>query len=113
MHMNICREALRFLDLSNRRAKIAGAAVVASFSTGDWAFAAVSLPFVNAFQDLADQLTGPVAIVIGICALCYICYGMLTGNASRAITQVVCFIIFITAIFWSPDALEWLRDSVG
>lgn len=112
MFMNIRREALRFLDLSNRRARIAGAAAVASFSTGYWALA-VDLPFVSAFQDLADQLTGPVAIVMGILALCYICYGMLTGNASRAIMQVVCFIVFITVIFWAPDALEWLRESVG
>ena len=112
--VNVCREkALMISARAQDRAFRMAAAASAGLIVSGYNALALDLPFIQAFQELRDQVVGPVAIVLGTLAFAYICFGFLTGEASRAVRNVVGFIIFITCIFWAPDAIEWLQETVG
>ncbi len=73
----------------------------------------IQWPWIKFFNSLAEQLTGPIPMVLGILGIAGCAIAMFTGNAGGGTTKFILLIFVISTCLFAPQFMIFIRESAG
>ena len=70
-------------------------------------------PWTKMLNTLAQQLTGPLPMTLGILGLAVAAIAMFTGNGGGGTQKFIMLIFVVSTCLFAPTFITWVRDSAG
>ena len=70
-------------------------------------------PWTKMLNTLAQQLTGPLPMTLGILGLAAAAIAMFTGNGGGGTQKFIMLIFAVSTCLFAPTFITWIRDSAG
>lgn len=70
-------------------------------------------PWTKMLNTLAQQLTGPLPMVLGILGLAAAAIAMFTGNGGGGTQKFIMLIFAVSTCLFAPTFIKWVSDSAG
>lgn len=70
-------------------------------------------PWTKMLNTLAQQLTGPLPMVLGILGLAAAAVAMFTGNGGGGTQKFIMLIFAVSTCLFAPTFIKWVSESAG
>ena len=70
-------------------------------------------PWTKMLNTLAQQLTGPLPLTLGILGLAAAAIAMFTGNGGGGTQKFIMLIFAVSTCLFAPTFISWIRSSAG
>lgn len=70
-------------------------------------------PWTKFLNALAEELTGPLAMVLGILAICVAAFGMFMGNHGAGMQKMLTLIFAVGILLFAPNFINYMKDSAS
>ena len=70
-------------------------------------------PWTKMLNTLAQQLTGPLPMTLGILGLAAAAIAMFTGNGGGGTQKFIMLIFAVSTCLFAPTFISWIRSSAG
>ena len=70
-------------------------------------------PWTKMLNTLAQQLTGPLPMTLGILGLAAAAIAMFTGNGGGGTQKFIMLIFAVSTCLFAPTFISWIRTSAG
>lgn len=71
------------------------------------------MPWDKFLKSLAQAMTGPFAMVVGILALAGAAFALFKGNGGPATEKIILVCIGVAIVFFAPTIIEYMQESAG
>lgn len=73
----------------------------------------INWPWTNFLKSLAEQLTGPLPMVLGILGIAAAAIGMFMGNHGAGMQKMLVLIFAVSICLFAPSFINFLQQGVG
>ncbi len=73
----------------------------------------ITWPWTKFLNSVAEEVTGPLPVGIGIIAIALLFLGLVTGHAGGSTQKVIAVVIGIAVVFFAPTLVSAIESSAG
>lgn len=77
-----------------------------SVDVGDW-------PWTKFLNSLAEQLTGPLPMILGVLGLAVAAIGMFMGNHGQGMQKALVLVFAVSICLFAPSFITFIANGVG
>ena len=70
-------------------------------------------PWTRFLNSLAEQLTGPLPMILGVLGLAVAAIGMFMGNHGQGMQKALVLVFAVSICIFAPSFIKFISDSVG